>query len=120
MSESQIALHEKFIKGINLRMAGCIAVFLLGMGYYGNKYQTVLEDHSMRLDKMDNKFDMIIQRLDTLTIRQERSNLSNQYEFKDIHKELDRKSSYTPRKKQETGLYTQVKINDKISWLRVR
>lgn len=91
MSEAQIALHEKFIKGINWRMLIYCASVLITIVFYGTKLIDKQENQGRAIIQISDDFKSMKQLLDTVRANQIKSNTSNYYEFKDIHRQLDSK-----------------------------
>lgn len=90
MSEDQqIAIHEKFLKGINLRIVLAAAGFLITTVYYGTKALDTLE--SIKLELRDVKTDLRDTKIkvDTLARRQDLNNYNNNLHFQNIDNKLD-------------------------------
>lgn len=91
MSEDQqIAIHERFLKGINLRIVIAAAGFLITTVYYGTKAIDTLETISLEMrDIKQDQHDMKI-KVDTITRRQDLNNYNNNLHFQKIDNALEK------------------------------
>lgn len=90
MSEhEELALHEKFLKGINLRILLCGAGFLITTVYYGTKAIDTLESISLELRDVKTDLRDTKTKVDTLARRQDLNNYNNNLHFQKIDNKLD-------------------------------